>query len=273
MPQQLEQSRGGQRNELAAIDAIRAETVLSKLPIHTLSKKGHIEIHIERKNNKGEIYLSWRVTANREHGEPRQLAYNIDTLIINRRIHEVSKPVPEILCLGSLRGIEKELGLAPGNTSKIKKALLQNASVFLEAKLKYKDRKGVTQKFEMADTRYGLVVTGNELPDGTKADAIYIILHKPYRALLHSAQFRPLDYNYLKALTPASRRFYEVVSYPIFSTLKYKRPHAELLYSDYCMFSAQQRHYESGPFKKQVYKFYKPHLVSGYLSKVSYKAT
>jgi hypothetical protein len=74
-------------------------------------------------------------------------------------------------------------------------------------------------------------------------------------------------------LTPAAQQFYEIVSFKIFTSLKYKHPHAQILYSEYCMFSAQQRYYDTDHFKKQMYKVHRPHLKSGYLKSTRYDAT
>ena len=51
------------------------------------------------------------------------------------------------------------------------------------------------------------------LPDGTPADALYLVLSEPYREILNHAPVRPLDYAYLQALTPMAQRFYELLSY------------------------------------------------------------
>jgi hypothetical protein len=53
----------------------------------------------------------------------------VDTLIVNRRIDKASRPVPEILKLGSLKEIGDELGLADSgkNRNDIRRALHQNA--------------------------------------------------------------------------------------------------------------------------------------------------
>src|SRR5260370_41182453 len=105
---------------------IRTETVLSKLPIHTLAKKGNIDISITQKNNRGDLKLKWEVTYANRYGRPGQLAYKLDTLLINRRIDEAGRPLPAYLPLGSLRDIARALDLG-GDTQKVKKALRQNA--------------------------------------------------------------------------------------------------------------------------------------------------
>ena len=86
--------------QLAPLQIIRTETVLSKLPIHNLSKTGSFEIQIVRKNGRGEVELRWEVSYNSRYGPPRQLAYKIDTIVINRRIDENGRPVPKIIRLG-----------------------------------------------------------------------------------------------------------------------------------------------------------------------------
>src|SRR5580693_7267065 len=118
----------------------RAETALSKYPVHNLSKTESIEIHIHRKGEAGDADIQWAVSPSREYGEPRQLAYKLDTLIINRRIDEAGRPIPRIIRLGSLRDLCQDLGLSPGgeNFAGLRLALLQNASAFITAKLTYR---------------------------------------------------------------------------------------------------------------------------------------
>jgi hypothetical protein len=258
--------------QLASLNLIRTETVLSRLPIHNLAKKGRVDIKITKKNAQGKVDLYWRVSPNPDFGEPRQLAYKLDTIIINQKIDELGRPLPKIIRLGSLHEIAQALDLVR-NTNAVKKAFLQDASTFITAKLRYKANDGTERTLEAGFTRYSVVFTGERLPDGTRADAVYLILNDPYWEVINNAPTRPLNYDYLKALTPAAQRFYEIVSYRIFTALKYRHPHAKLFYSDYCTFSAQQRYTDYDHFKKQMYKVHRPHKASGYLEKVSYEAS
>jgi hypothetical protein len=93
-------SKSDASSKLAPLNIIRTETVLSKLPIHNLSKKGKIKIHISSKQGNSGHDLLWDVTPNPAYGEPRQLAYKLDTLVINRKIDEIGRPLPEIIHLG-----------------------------------------------------------------------------------------------------------------------------------------------------------------------------
>jgi len=114
---------------------------------------------------------------------------------------------------------------------------------------------------------------GERLPDGTIADAVYLVLNEAYLDILNHAPVRPLDYAYLKALTPMAQRFYEIVSYKIFPALKYHHPHATLRYTEYCLLSTQQRYTDAIQVQKQMYKVHRPHLDAGYLVKAQYEAT
>ena len=260
--------------DLVPLNVIRTETVLSKLPIHSLAKKGYVEIGIVKRNAAGQIDLRWEVSYSSKYGPPRQLAYKLDTLIVNRRIDEQRRPVPKAVRLGSLSQICAELDLpASGrNTNNVKRAIQQNAGSLITARFNYTASDGSERRLEAIFTRYSVVFTGERLPDGRDADGVYLIFTEPYWDVLNKAPVRPLNYDYLKALTPTPQRFYEILSYRMFVALKYEHAAAKLAYSDYCTYSAQQRFYDYDRFKKQMYKVQKPHLVSGYIAKARYEA-
>src|SRR5690349_4095479 len=90
------------------LEIIRTDTVISKLPAHNLFSQGSMNIQIVKKNASGQTNLSWKVSFNQEFGEAGQLAYRIETLLINRRIDEAGRPVPTIIRLGSLSEICEE---------------------------------------------------------------------------------------------------------------------------------------------------------------------
>ena len=269
-PQKSNELKNNITDTLAPLTVIRTETILSRLPIHNLAKRGEVQINITTKNERGEIDLQWDVSYNKKYGDARQLAYKLDTIVINRKIDELERPLPKIIRLGSLREIGKELGLSAGKPIvNLRKAFLQNAFTGIDAKLKYKSKDGTERSLAAGFTRYSVIFTGERLPDGSKADAVYLILNEPYWEVLNNAPTRPLDYTYLKALTPAAQRFYEIVSYKIYAALKYRHATAKILYSEYCTFSAQQRYRDYEHIKKQMYKIHRPHLQSGYLKKVA----
>src|SRR5580704_5241441 len=84
------------------LNAIRVETAISRYPVHRLARKGSIEIDIREENENGEVRIKWEVDSSKKYGQPGPLAYKIDTLIVNRRIEEASRPIPRVIKLGSL---------------------------------------------------------------------------------------------------------------------------------------------------------------------------
>lgn len=250
------------------LDTIRTETVLSKLPVHNLSKKGRVDIQISKATSDGQVELKWDVSYSERYGQARQLAYKLDTIVIDQRIDQAGKPLPERIRLGSLREICRDLGLTEGeNKSCVRRAFFQNASAFITAKLKYRANDGTEHSFEAGFTRYSVIFTGQKFTDGSRADAVYIELHPRYREVLNNAPVRPLDLGYKKLLPPAAQRFYEIVSYKVFAALKYNQSTAQMAYSEYCTFSAQQRYFDYDHFKKQMYKVHQPHIASGYIAR------
>src|SRR3954454_14151047 len=82
---------GVQSEPPAALDIIRTETVLSKLPVHNLAKKGRVDIRILKTTPDGKVDLKWEVSYSERYGQARQLAYKLDTIVIDRRIEEAGR--------------------------------------------------------------------------------------------------------------------------------------------------------------------------------------
>ncbi len=259
-----------ERGQLLAPNTIRTESALSRFPIHRLSTRGSVNIEIRETNDDGELKTKWKVSYNSEYGQPGALAYKIDTLIVNRKFDEVGRPLPALIKLDSLRTIAKELG---NNKVEIKKALRQNAFAAITAKITYKRKDGAEITREADFTRYSLIFTGEKLPDGRKADAVYLLLNEIYREIINTAQTRPLDYNYLKELSPGAQRLYELLSFQIFGAFANERPRAKLLYSYYCTRAPQTRYFDYEHVKKQMYKLHAPHKKSGYIAAVEFRET
>lgn len=264
---------------LTPLEVIRTENVISKFPVHNLAKTGRVNIKLNRRRANGEVEFQWEVSYNEKYGEAKQLAYQIDTLIIAKRIYEyfeANQPIPQVIPIGSLYQLCQELGMNPQsgkNKNNIKRALGQNAGAFIDAKISFKDRSGEERRLAAQFSRYSVVHKDQKLPNGQKADQLYIVLQPIYLEVLNNARWRPLDFSYLKELPPASQRCYEIISTRLFAALKYGHLRAELPYSDYCAFSAQTRHSKYKAFRAQMDHVHKPHLASGYLEKVEFVET
>jgi len=268
-----QQLQDNEFNEIAQVVPIRTETVLSQYPIHRLSKGSEpLEVCITTSNERGKVSTVWEVTANRKYGEPGILAYKLDTLFINRLIDEARPDVPEIIKLGSLRDVCKEIGTTR-NTDDIKRALYQNAFAAITAKLNYTGNDGTKRRFEFGSTRYAVVFTGETLPNGQTADAVYIVLNPIFREVLKLAKTRPLDYKYLRELPPSAQRLYELISPKIFAAINNGNERAKYTYSDLCRFAPLTRYGQWDKVKKQLYKIHQPHKQSGYIAKVEFEET
>ncbi len=261
--------------EFAPLNPIRVETALSRYPVHRLAKHGDISIDIREKNESGEVSIKWEVNHVSKFGQPGPLAYKLDTLIVNRRIEEAAKPISRIIRLGSLNEICRELGQADSgkNTNHIKNALRQNAFAAIIAKIRYRLTDGSERFLEADFNRYSIVFTGEKLPNGRKADAVYIVLNDVFIQVINVAMTRPLDYDYLKSLPPAAQRFYELLSYQMYAAIKNDRPRAKLLYSDLCTYAPLVRQTDWNVIRPQLARIHAPHKESGYIAKIDFHET
>lgn len=264
----------GNLDDLPIPSPIRVETALSRYPVHRLSKRGDISIDIREKTQDGEVSVRWEVNHNSKYGQPGPLAYKLDTLIINRRIEEAIRPISKTIRLGGLKEISRELGLAEtgGNTNQIKKSLYQNALSGITAKIRFKANDGREQELEAVFTRYSVILTGEKLPDGRKADAVYIVLNDVYMQVINGAMTRPLDYDYIKELSPAPQRFYELLSFKMYAAILNDRDRAKLLYSEFCRYAPLTRHVRWELVRKQLAKIHAPHKKSGYIGRIDCQA-
>src|SRR5262245_46128640 len=193
----------------APLSILRTETVLSRFPIHNLTTGDAVTIRITQTNAQGALDLRWAVSYNDYYGPPRHLAYKLDTIVINQILDRFPRPLPRLLKLGSLRqiGTLLDVQVSGRQYAHLKRALHQNASAYIVAYLRYRGRDGLERTLNTGFTRYSVLFTGEILPDGTPADAVYLLLSDPYRDVLNHAPVRPLDYAYLKVLPPTPPRF------------------------------------------------------------------
>src|SRR2546427_6698725 len=124
---------------LAPLSILRTETVLSRFPIHNLAKRGKVTIHIRRTNTHGDLELRWEVSYNEHYGPPRQLAYKLDTIVINQLLDALPRPLPRIFKVGGLRQICTCLDLYDSGRqhAELKSAFHQHASAYIVAYLRY----------------------------------------------------------------------------------------------------------------------------------------
>ena len=106
--------------------------------------------------------------------------------------------------LGSFRQVCEKMNIAESgeNVKEIKKALrdIKAATIDVKGTFRQKEKNGVKKFFEGIFSLYDMVFfTGEKLPDGTDADAIYIILNDMYVQNFNNNFVVPLDYPYLQS--------------------------------------------------------------------------
>ena len=196
----------------------------TEMPVHQLAKRGEEEIRIIRRDRKGgQISLYWKVEPNLVVGHPGQLAYHLDTWVIKRLLDRMPRPIPRLIRVGDLRDIARQVNHG-GDTNAVKRAFEQNASAFIRAKLAYRTRDGREETFEGYFNRYNVIYRGQTLPGGKRAETVYISLNDPYHGIINGPTRRPLDYQYLRTLTPGAQRLYELISPRIFAAIKNRYP-------------------------------------------------
>lgn len=241
--------------------------------MHQLAKRGHQEIRIiERNLRGGQVSLYWKVEPSLAAGRPGQLAYHLDTLVIKQRLDRLSRPVPRLIRIGTLREIARELNHG-GDTNAIKRTFEQNAATFIRAKVRYRTKDGSEEALEGYFNRYNVFFRGQKLPGGKTAETVYISLNDPYYGLINRKGWRPLDFGYLKQLPPTAQRFYELLSPKIYAVLKNGHEQAWTRYSEYCRYAVQKRQGTRRRMQIQMAPIHRPHLESGYISEVRYRQT
>jgi hypothetical protein len=144
-----------QRAACGPLSILRTETVLSRFPVHLLTKRGRVTIHLQRTNAHGALELRWAVSYNEHYGPPRQLAYKLDTIVIQQRLDAVPRPLPRLLKIGSLRQICTDLDVdgSGRQQAELKRAFHQNASAYIVAYLRYRGRDGIERTLNTGFTR------------------------------------------------------------------------------------------------------------------------
>jgi hypothetical protein len=266
----LESSQPKPDPEVDAIDPIRVELLSTELPVHQVAKRGEEEIRILKRQRGGQVEARWSVDYNAKVGHPGQLAYRLDTWVIKRRLSALRRPFPRLVRIGDLREIARELNHG-GDTNAVRRAFEQNATTFIRAKLAYRTTDGLVETLEGYFNRYTVFYRGHALPGGRRAETVYISLNDPYYGMVSSATVRPLDFAYMRRLSPAAQRFYELLSPRLFAAIRYGHESAWIRYSDYCQHAVQKRQGARRRMQTQMAHVQRPHLRSSYIEAVEYE--
>jgi len=279
---------------------IRAETVLSRLPIHNLERSNEDDFRImirrkkndrqieserhadkalkltarEKQNNKLKQYhFYWKVSPNAHYGWPSKLSYDFETLFLAKLIDGIGRPLPRILRIGSLSNITRVLGLKNTSTSHIKQAILQSAFTGIDFRVNVKGIDEKVTPIEGHGTRFNIIVRGETMADGSKADTFYLSFNDPFLHIYNNAKVAPRDYKYMASLKPLQRRFYEIIQPQLYGTHLRREEYLDVDYSWYCTHAPVRRHKDRKLMQTQMGRIQKPHIQAGYIDRVEYFPT
>lgn len=267
---------GQKEIKLAISETLRSEFHFLKFPFFDLcprsSKKDRIEIKEVEESEEGKVEVWWKVVRGLDYNLPSSLARRVHKEVVERILNNKNKPTPQLIKLGSMRQICRVMNIVESgkNIREIKGALKDILGATIEAKgtFRQKEKKGEKKFFEGAFHLYeGVFFTGETLPDGTKADAAYVLLNPMYVQNFNNNYVVPLDYQYFQALKgDIASRMYEVLSIWFYPAMENGRTYIQKKYSELCNYFPLTRQEVKKRAKKQLKIAHQQHVTNGFLA-------
>ena len=263
--------------ELAIPETIRSEFHFLKFPFFDLcprtSKKDRIEVKEVEETTEGKIEVWWKVSRNIDSDLPSSFARKIHKEVVEKTLNGALKPIQRLIRLGSMRQICKDMNIAASGKSikEIKKALQDIKAATIEAKgtFRKKEKNGAKKFFEGSFNLYDMIFfTGETLPDGAEADAVYILLNDMYVQNFNNNFVVPLDYQYFQVLRgDISSRMYEVLSVWFYPALENGKTYIEKWYSELCNYFPLIRQNKQFKAKGILKDAHQQHVKNGFLAR------
>jgi len=235
-------------NQTFAIsEAFRKEKNFLQFPFFLLHRsRGLNKIELtdtvyDKHGNRAEIF--WKVTGSKEYGSPSILEMRISNHV-DKIIDNLPKPIENPIRVGSLYSIAKALRREKWkNFKQIKNAFKCIRAATIETKFTFWLKDKEEYYGEPIFSRYDMIYfTGQKMPGGIVADAVYVWLSNPYLQSINANYTVPLDRDYYDSLSsPKTQRLYEFYSikfYPIFEKNLRK---IKINYSELCKYTPLTR--------------------------------
>jgi hypothetical protein len=245
--------------------------------------------------------VRWRVTPNPTIGAPGIEAHEVWVRLIKPAMdaerERLLGKLPSLIPLGSIRECLRTLGRSIGGweSRRLLKSIRQIGSAWCEAdfwmptaerdeegRALYRHIKGEFSRVSIYSIG-SKHLTDEELEEGKFSfdfdleDTVYILLH-PHEVEMqkHQGQ-RPIDNEYLFSVSPAARRWYELLASKIFGVVENRRGQqegfCEIRYSWYVeRHHTLKRHAERYRVVEQMNDLIEDHKALGYVEKVEYRA-
>ena len=269
-----------------------------ELPFFNLTLRKKDTLHVIKYAGRDDAGhpIRWEVyqDTSDEIGAPAVEAHEVWYLLVKPSIDSQRRPdstIPEIIPLGGVRECLRKVGWSEGGfqARELIKALTQISFAGCVADLWIPtgehDPEG-KQKFLQVKGRFSRMsvyaigehhLTEDELAQSKfefgLEDVIYIRLD-PLEAKLQQLQDRRiLDNQYMFSVSPAARRWYELMAAKIFGVVTNKGSFCEIRYSWYVQHHhTLKRQYQRFRVVEQMKRIVRDHVESGYIAKVEYRA-
>jgi len=245
--------------------------------------------------------IRWKVTPNPTIGAPGIEAHEVWVRLIKPALdaerERMLGKLPNLIPLGSVRECLRTLGWSIGGweSRRLMKCIRQIGSAWCEAdfwmptierdeegRFLYSHIKGEFSRISIYSIG-SKHVTDEDLQDGKLSfdfdleDTVYILLHPHEMEMQKNQGQRPIDNEYLFSVSPAARRWYELLAPKIFGVVDNRRGQqegfCEVRYSWYVeRHHTLKRHAKRYRVVEQMNDLIKDHKTFGYLEKVEYRA-
>jgi hypothetical protein len=246
--------------------------------------------------------IRWKVTPNPTIGAPGIEAHEVWVRLIKPALdaerERMSGKLPNLVPLGSVRECIRMLGWSIGGweSRRLMKCIRQIGSAWCEADFwmptaeKDEEGRALYRHIKGEFSRISIYaigskhVTEEELQDGKLSfdfdleDTVYLLLHPHEVEMQRNQNQRPIDNEYLFSVSPASRRWYELLAPKIFGVVENGKGqqeggYCEILYSWYIKrHHTLKRHKDRYRVVEQMNDLIKDHRIFGYVEKVEYRA-
>ncbi len=255
---------------------LRAEANFLKFPFFDLARESTkttrdtVEVRetiLGPDGSKTEIL--WEVLRAVKTPFPGELARRIHREVVERIISDLPRPVRNPIRLGSFRDIcaRLEIRVSGRSANNIRTALHSILAATVRSKSTFfrKARKGyIDDSFHLYDR---VAFTGDELPDGKTADAVYVVLGSWYLENLNANYVVPLDFTYYRQIKGAiALRLYELLHHWFFIALINKQGVVERHYSTLCSYFPLTRQDSLWKARKQMREAHAQHHQAGFLA-------
>jgi len=228
-----------EKKELLLPKVLRTEFNFLKYPffdLSTTSKRDILEIRENIQSQDGKADIFWKVSRPLENSFPGAFDKKLHRAI-EHIVNRLPRPVSNPIRLGSLRDLCQLMNINKSgkNINAIKSSLERMVTTDIKARGTFylkNSKKFVDDVFHLYER---VVWTGEELPDGKSADAVYLMLGSFYLQNINANYVVPLDWEYYSSLqTNIASRMYEFLGLSFYAALEKNQPFVQIKYSRLC---------------------------------------